>query len=539
MSKAPTGWVTCTLGEVIKVKNGYAFPSQAFRKDGVPLVKQSNLDGNRVSLAKCVYLDPDWLTTKTDYILKQNDVLIGMSGSVGKLCIYDLTTPALQNQRTGKIVPLSKEQTEWRFVWEYLKTVEQQLLEKGKGMGVLNVSATDIESLLFPLPPLNEQRRIMAKLEEVLAKVDASQERLARIPVILKRFRQAVLAAACSGRLTADWREKYGFAESEELPEGWQRVSLRELCDGFQYGTSTKSEPSGKVPVIRMGNIQNGKIDWTNLAYTSDAVEIKKYRLNPGDVLFNRTNSPELVGKTAIYRGEQPAIFAGYLIKIKNRSELDSEYLNYCLNSFQAKKWCQQVKTDGVSQSNINAQKLADYEINFPPLPEQQEIVRRVESYFTLIDQLEARYHNAKTHIDRLTQSILAKAFRGELVPQDPNDEPASELLERIRTQGDVVASPKKKKEISDTTVPKKHRPRNTEPPPPPVVTTIEVKSLGTHARKIYRHMKRNREYSKDEIVVPIILSTGEWNSAIRELKAAGFVVQTGDKRGARYCKRY
>lgn len=538
MSELPQGWVSCALGNVIKVKNGYAFPSQAFRKEGVPLIKQSNLDNDRVSLAKCVYLDLDWLTTKEDYILKKNDVLIGMSGSVGKLCIYDLDTPALQNQRTGKIVPLSTDQTEWRFVWEYLKTVEQQLLKMGKGMGVLNVSAADIESLPFYLPPLNEQRRIVAKLEEVLTLVDASQKRLARSPVILKRFRQAVLAAACSGRLTADWRAEKGIGEGEDLPEGWQRLSLRKLCDGFQYGTSTKSEPSGKIPVIRMGNIQNGKIDWTNLAYTSDAVEIKKYRLNLGDVLFNRTNSPELVGKTAIYRGEQPAIFAGYLIRIKNRSELDSEFLNYCLNSFQAKEWCQQVKTDGVSQSNINAQKLADYEINFPPLQEQQEIVRRVDSYFTLADQLEARYQKAKTQVDKLTQSILAKAFRGELVPQDPSDEPASALLERIRTQGDVAASPKKNKELQETTASQKRQARNVEPPPPPVVATFDVKSLSTHARQIYRHMKHNREYSKDEIVVPLILSTSEWNSAIRELKESGALVQTGDRRGARYSKK-
>src|SRR5204863_4360907 len=106
---------------------------------------------------------------------------------------------------------------DWRFVWEFLKTVERQLLEKGKGMGVLNVSAGDIESLPFNLAPLGEQRRIVAKLEKLLGKVDACQQRLAKITVLLKRFRQSVLAAACSGRLTADWRKENPLVETAEV----------------------------------------------------------------------------------------------------------------------------------------------------------------------------------------------------------------------------------------------------------------------------------------------------------------------------------
>ena len=329
--------------------------------------------------------------------------------------------------------------------------------------GSTQVALTDAsaDNLQLVVPPLPEQRRIVVKLERLLHRVDASKERLDKIPAILKRFRQSVLAAVCSGRLTKDWREKNfphpalsatlsqrareldclplpegeGRGGGEGLPEGWELIELANLCKGFQYGTSTKSQTSGKIPVLRMGNLQNGKIDWTDLVYTSDDKEIEKYRLNPGDVLFNRTNSPELVGKTSIYRGEKPAIFAGYLIRIKNNPSLDSEYLNYCLNTTFAKEFCQQVKTDGVSQSNINAQKLGTFPIPLPPLPEQHAIVRRVEALFKKADDIETRYKKAKGFVDRLTQSILAKAFRGELVPQDSNDEPAAALLERIRAE--------------------------------------------------------------------------------------------------------
>lgn len=182
-----------------------------------------------------------------------------------------------------------------------------------------------------------------------------------------------------------------------------------------------------------MGNLQNGEIDWKDLVYTSDINEIKKYNLEPNSVLFNRTNSPELVGKTSIYRDERQAIYAGYLIKINNQPELNPEYLNYSLNTIYAQEWKLSVKTDGVSQSNINAQKLGKFEIPFPPVEEQQEIVKRVKELFEKADRIEERYKKAKSFTDRLTQSILNKAFKGELVSQDPNDEPASVLLERIR----------------------------------------------------------------------------------------------------------
>jgi type I restriction enzyme, S subunit len=206
MAKLPKGWIDCALGEVISVRNGYAFPSKSFRTIGVPLIRQSNLAGNKVSLDKCVYLDQEWLEERADFVLHKNDILIGMSGSLGKLCIYDLDQPALQNQRTGRITLPSEELIDWRYILEFLKTVEAQLLEKGKGLGVLNVSATDIESLPFRLAPFGEQRRIVAKLEKLLEKVDDCRKRLERIPTILKRFRQSVLAAACSGRLTTDFR---------------------------------------------------------------------------------------------------------------------------------------------------------------------------------------------------------------------------------------------------------------------------------------------------------------------------------------------
>jgi type I restriction enzyme S subunit len=268
---------------------------------------------------------------------------------------------------------------------------------------------------------------IVAKLDTTIAAVEASRQRLDRVAAILKRFRQAVLAAATSGELTREWREERGQVFE------WLDVQLGEHAESMNYGTSAKSQREGKVPVLRMGNLQGGELDWTELAYTSDLAEIAKYLLDDGDVLFNRTNSPELVGKTAMYRGERPAIYAGYLIRVRCRPSLDPEFLNLSLNSPAARDYCWRVKSDGVSQSNINAKKLAAYPFLLPSVEEQEEIDRRAQELFCLADQLEARLTATRRIVDRLTPALLAKAFRGELVPQDPSDEPASELLARIR----------------------------------------------------------------------------------------------------------
>ncbi|WEJ72781.1 restriction endonuclease subunit S [Pseudomonas sp. PSE14] len=340
-----------------------------------------------------------------------------------------------------------------KFAFYLLKSHGGEILSacSKDGTTVQSIDSEKLEAFQFPLPPFSEQTRITQKLDELLAQVDTLKARIDGIPALLKRFRQSVLAAAVSGRLTEEWRSAF-FSEGAQESSitgcsedfAWPVVRLGEVARDFSYGSSSKSQPIGDIPVLRMGNIQGGRLDWGDLVFSSDKEEIKKYSLQAGDVLFNRTNSPELVGKTAIYKGEQPAIYAGYLIRVRCGETLAPEFLNYCLNSPQGRDYCWQVKTDGVSQSNINAKKLADFRFGLPSVEEQKEIVRRVEQLFAFADQLEAKVTSAKGRIDHLTQSILAKAFRGELVPQDPNDEPASVLLERIKAQ--CAAAPKVKR---------------------------------------------------------------------------------------------
>ena len=218
-----------------------------------------------------------------------------------------------------------------------------------------------------------------------------------------------------------------------DLPDGWAWTRIKTVSADLPYGTSKKSNSSGKVAVLRMGNLQDGEIDYSDLVYSSDEADIEKYYLLKNDLLFNRTNSAEWVGKTSIYRGETPAIYAGYLIRI--RTPLDGEYLNAVMNSAYARNYCIKVKTDAVNQSNINAQKLGMFLVPVAPIEEQHRIVTSFRQTVELTQYIQSEKNELTALIQSTKAKILDLAIRGQLIPQDPNDEPASVLLDRIRAE--------------------------------------------------------------------------------------------------------
>ena len=218
-----------------------------------------------------------------------------------------------------------------------------------------------------------------------------------------------------------------------ELPEGWSWARIFSITEELPYGTAKKSSPTGLVAVLRMGNIQSGEIDYSDLVYSSDRDDIVKYTLIKKDLLFNRTNSAEWVGKTAIYRGNMPAIYAGYLIRI--RTFINAEYLNVVMNSGYAKSYCNSVKTDGVNQSNINAQKLGNFLVPIPSFGEQHRISSSIADILPRISIIQDEKDYITDLIQKTKSKILDLAIRGKLVPQNPDDEPASVLLDRIRAE--------------------------------------------------------------------------------------------------------
>jgi len=273
------------------------------------------------------------------------------------------------------------------------------------------------------IAPLPEQRAIVSKIELLFSELDNAVSNLKQAKNKLEIFRQSVLKKAFEGELT---KGKITWIE------------LGEVCSNVEYGTSSKSSETGKIPVVRMGNIQNGHIDWNDLVFTSDKEEIEKYSLTKEDVLFNRTNSPEWVGKTAIYKGERPAIFAGYLIRVNYKKEyVCGDYLNYFLNSHTAKQHGNKVKSFGVNQSNINGTKLKKYPFPLCSLKEQIQIVQEIETRFSVADKLVVSIDESLLKAEALRQSILKKAFEGELLSsselvacrKESDWEPAEKLL--------------------------------------------------------------------------------------------------------------
>ena len=223
-----------------------------------------------------------------------------------------------------------------------------------------------------------------------------------------------------------------------EIPKSWVWTTIEEVTPSLQYGTSEKSKSSGDIAVLRMGNItRKGTIDYSDLVYTSNKADIEKLRLKAGDILFNRTNSSEWVGKTAIYRGEVPSIYAGYIIRM-TPIFLDCEYVNMVMNSQYERDWCNFVKTDGVNQSNINSQKLGQFYIPIPPIEEQKRIVETGNYWLHLVESIESNKKDIINTITKAKQEVLRKAICGELVSQDPTDEPAIELLKRIKSNIEI-----------------------------------------------------------------------------------------------------
>ncbi|KTB55498.1 hypothetical protein AO066_11910 [Pseudomonas fluorescens] len=361
--------------------------------------------------------------------------------TIGKTAILGID--ASTNQACAVGVPveglIGKE-----YLYRLLQNEKAAFIEKGKGGAQPNISQSVIKAHEIGLPPLAEQTRIAAKLDELLAQVDTLKARIDGIPALLKRFRQSVLAAAISGRLTEDWHQAHA-AEAE-----WKKTAIKSVCsaafDG-PFGSKLKSDDyeSEGVRVVRLENIGHLVFFAEKETFISTVKfkQLAKNKLEPGDILFSSFVDEE-IRVCQLPKTEETFINKADCFCLRvDRTVAKPEFVLYALA---AKQTYLQIKeaVHGATRPRINLGFLKGFEINLPSPTEQVEIIRRVEQLFAFLSQLEVRAQIAQTHIDGLTQSILAKAFRGELVPQDPNDEPASVLLERINAQR--VATPKAKR---------------------------------------------------------------------------------------------
>lgn len=501
------GWEWRKLRDLTSKVGSGATPrggSESYKTSGIPLIRSMNVRFEGFNPTGLAFLDEMQAAGLDAVEVADGDVLLNITGaSIGRVTqAPDALRGARVNQHVCIIRPTAA--IEGAFLAKFLASPDQQRRIMDEESGATRQALTKAKILDFniPVPPLNEQRRIVAKIEELTDRSRRAREALDAIPALLDRFRQSVLAAAFRGDLTAEWRAKNSDVEPASvllerirqerqrkwvedlrargkdpakakyevplapetealplLPARWCWATIDELAVLTQYGSSAKTndDPSG-VPVLRMGNIADGTLILDGLKYLpTDHEEFPELFLEAGDILFNRTNSPELVGKTAVFEGaEGPVSFASYLIRVRVQGCLP-QLVSMYINSPFGRAWVASNVNQQVGQANLNGSKLRALAVPVPPLEEQRRIVDLVESALMSRNQVRGIAGSTLEALGTLTQSILAKAFRGELVPQDPNDEPASVLLERI--QG----------ERAETVVPKAKRGRKPKAAPEPI----------------------------------------------------------------------
>jgi type I restriction enzyme S subunit len=494
MNELLEGWTLAKLEElcisprqdIVDGPFGSNLKASEYVDAGIPIIRLQNVKRNRFIEHNLRFITPNKADDLSRHSFRAGDIVITKLGSpLGEAC---LVPPSLE---FGIIVAdvvrarISENHISKLFTVFAINSpaVINQLSLEVKGSTRPRVNLSHIRSLEIPLAPLNEQYRIVAKLEKLLGNVEACQQRLEKIPRILKRFRQAILAAACSGKLTADWRGHNVIKEtalewliqvvekrrlqyeaervslesgktkktkrpnylsydikdceaSDGIPSTWIKAPIGLLCDCIVPGRDKPNSFSGSIPWITLPDITNLYIQnsASGLYLTEEEVQEVNARIIP----------PESVIMSCIGRFGISAIVCTPLVVNQQlhaflKSELIlPEYLAYHIQTLE--RYMIDISTS-TTISYLNKDNCNSLPINLPPLEEQHEIVRRVESLFKIADKLEERYRKAKEHVDKLTQSILVKAFRGELVPteaelarQEGRDyEPASALIERIK----------------------------------------------------------------------------------------------------------
>jgi len=458
-----SSWERVKLEDVAKVLNGYAFESKFFNKQGgLPLIRIRDVGK---STTDCCYTGP----YDSDYLVNEGDLIVGMDGDFKSSRWAG--RPALLNQRVCKIEPTAGLYNE-RFLEFALPGYLDEINKWTSSQTVKHLSSKDIKEIPLPLPPLPEQHCIVAAVEALFARLDAANARLERVPGILKQFRQAVLAAACDGRLTEDWRQTNVVFECEadylaasravlnneelspafshtvqkDLPSMWKHVTFGSLGDWKSGATPSKSNPnfwiSGQIPWVSPKDMKTEAITDSIDHITTEAVEKTNLHILPKDSLI-------FVVRGMILARDFPVALTEHEVTINQdmRALIPSGcvYPRYLLQALQnqAHHILRAVRSSTHGTKRLESPTLKTWPIALPPLPEQNEIVRRVDALFALADKIEAEVAAAHAKTETMRQSILAQAFSGRLVPTEAElaqregreYEPASVLLERIHSE--------------------------------------------------------------------------------------------------------
>lgn len=439
----PTGWTLATINDVaVYVQRGKS--PKYINKSELPVVNQKCVRWDRVDPEHLKFVHPQqWDKWSEERSLRIGDILWNSTGTgtIGRAAVFNGIDGYTRVVADSHVTVIRVNEYVPKLLHYWIRSPEIQNRIESMQSGTTNqVELSKGSVLATPLlvPPLDEQRRIADKLDAVILRVQSCRERLDRVHALLKSFRQSVLAAATSGRLTEDWRHgsSNGRARTGEN-HGWREKSLSQLCLSdhvITYGViKLGPETVDGVPCLRTSNVRWLRIETEGLKRINPSVSQGYQRtiLQGGEVLVNVRGT---LGGVAVAKAEMTGWNVSREIAVVpvNHDEVNPYYLAYWIGSRASQAWLSKMKK-GVAYVGINLKDLRNLPVSLPPLDEQQEIVARVQSLHERADAIELRVEHAHSATEVLEPALLAKAFRGELVPQDPNDEHASVLLDRIR----------------------------------------------------------------------------------------------------------
>lgn len=464
----PKSWVWTRMGDLTRIVGGGTPRSHdpALYENGViPWIRPVDLSGyDDIYISQgSRNITEAGLRDSSARLIPRNSLLFSSRAPIGYVAIAanDVTT----SQGFKSFLPTSVLVPQYGY-W-YLKYAKPLAEELASGTTFQEISGSKAAMIPIPLPPLPEQQRIAEKLESLLGKIKEAKALLDEIPEILQNFRQTVLAAACSGRLTADWRKKnqnietaqelfhkishdlsqktkFKTAKKEkaiklyDVPDSWIWKFFSDVCLKIFDGThfSPKNGPVGDFMYITAKNIKPWGVDLSDVTYVSKTDHQKIYshsNVKYRDILYIKDGATAGIATVNYLEDEFSLLSSVGVFRVKPEYILP-EYVSIFLNAPAIREQMLS-KVTGVAITRLTLTKLNSAEVCLPPTVEQQEIVRRVESLFSKADALEAQYKEAMGLIESLPEIILSKAFRGKLVPQDPNDESAIKLLERIANE--------------------------------------------------------------------------------------------------------
>ena len=483
----PDNWKWTTVENVAQKEKGSIrmgpFGSQLKKAEltdkGIRVLWIENVVKNEFEYKQGKFITEKKYEQLKGFTVTPDELLITMMGTIGRVAIVpDDIGRAIISSHLLRI-RLDNQLCEPKYMKYFIlsNNAKRQMDKKSRGVVMKGLNTKIIKSIVFPLPPFAEQGRIVNKLEELFTKLDAGVTSFQNVKAQLQLYRQAVLKHAFIGKLTEDWRKthkdtiepeaillanilkeqkikgkerdseppKIEISVLPELPEAWTLIRVKDITESMKNGIyKPKQYYADKgIACLRMYNIQKGSINWVNIKrMTLTPVEIEDYGLKQGDILLNRVNSRELVGKAAVISSElEPCVFESKNIRLRIvRKLMNNKFLNYWLLYF-GQRYFNSNAQQTVGMASVNQTQLGSMPIPFTSLIEQNLIVERIEAIFSICDTTENIVEKRIMQSELLRQSILKRAFSGKLVAQDPADEPAEKLLETIRKEKEKTSN--------------------------------------------------------------------------------------------------